>query len=71
MRETRPVVTTTVEHTKFRQYGNVRAICRDDKCAWKHVAKTLGAVNRAAVDHARTGHEVEVERNQWKIIRPA
>lgn len=63
---------TAVQHTKLSQYGNAKALCRDDQCPWKHVAPTYAAASAAAVKHVkRSGHEVEVERHQWKIVRPA
>jgi hypothetical protein len=59
----------TVEHTRLRQAGYAKALCRDDQCQWKHVATTYQAASAAAVKHVkRSGHEVQVERTQWKIV---
>jgi hypothetical protein len=61
-----------VAHGKWRQYGRVKALCRDDHCPWKHVADNRATVNRKAVEHVRaTGHAVDVERTMWKIVEPA
>ena len=61
----------SVLHSSWRQHGYVKAICRDDRCPWKHVADSRVTVNRKAAAHVRaTGHAVDVERVMWKVVRP-
>jgi hypothetical protein len=61
-----------VRHSGFYTDERVLGLCRDDRCSWKKVLSTLGGISAAARKHVEeTGHEVQISRSQWKIVRPA
>jgi predicted small metal-binding protein len=56
----------SVLHTRWMNYGKARAHCRN--CRFEKRGEKQATVVAAATRHARdTGHEVEVERQQWKL----